>query len=400
MASHEDLLFHLEIPGGAGEQAVSQRRLSGHSSRSHVDFQVQEPTPVTLGKVRKDDFEILHLIGQGGYGKVWQVKYKTTNEIYAMKVFRKDFLVKSKAVSSTFVERDVLKKCLHPNIVRLHFAFQDEDRLYLVMDYINGGQLFNVLRDGDSVADEKLARFYMAELVLALEYLHDNNIVHRDLKPENILIDEDGHILLTDFGLAKEDISNENRTSSFCGTLEYMSPEMIQGQPYSFSTDMWSIGVLLYDILMGRPPFMHSNNSVLQKKIMTEKIKLPSYLDASTHAVIKGLIERNVERRLTIKKLKSHAFFKGVDWEKLQNHEVQPPFRPKVTRGMSDVSNFDEKFTSLPAQFSPVVRRKEASDDDVFANFSYTRPMTPPIRRALELSQERSLESTVSDSPE
>jgi serine/threonine protein kinase len=178
--------------------------------------------------------------------QVWQVRHKASDQILAMKVFRKDFLVESKAVSSTFVERDVLKKCSHPNIVKLHYAFQDADRLYLVMDYINGGQLFNVLRDGDSVADEKLARFYLAELVLALEYLHDNNIVHRDLKPENILIDEDGHVLLTDFGLAKEHISNENRTSSFCGTLEYMSPEMIQGQPYSFSADMWSMGILLY----------------------------------------------------------------------------------------------------------------------------------------------------------
>lgn len=169
-----------------------------------------------------------------------------------MKVFRKDFLVQTKAVTSTFVERDVLKKTAHPNIVRLHYAFQDEDRLYLVMDYINGGQLFTVLRNGDSVADEKLARFYLAELVLALEYLHDHNIVHRDLKPENILLDEDGHILLTDFGLAKEHISNENRTSSFCGTLEYMSPEMIQGQPYSFSADMWSLGILLYGPFFAR----------------------------------------------------------------------------------------------------------------------------------------------------
>jgi ribosomal protein S6 kinase beta len=130
---------------------------------------------------------------------------------------------------------------------------------------------------------------------------------------------------------------------------------------------------------------MHTNNTVLQKKIMTEKIKLPSYLDASTHAVLKGLIERNVERRLSIKKLKAHAFFKGVDWDKILHHEIHPPFKPKVTQGMEDIANFDDKYTSLPPQFSPVVGRR-TGDDNIFANFSYTRPMTPPIRRALEAS--------------
>lgn len=302
--------------------------------------------------------------------KVWQVQKKDTGVIYAMKVFKKDFLIKKNCVENTFTERDVLKKAKHKNIIQLHYAFQTEGRLYLVMDFAYGGQLFFHLKK-ERMFKESVAKFYIAQLVLSLEYLHKHNIIHRDLKPENILLDSEGNIKLTDFGLAKEFLDSVDRTTSFCGTIEYMSPEMIKSEPYSFSTDWWSVGILFYDMVTGAPPFRSKNQKILKEMICKSKLKLPGYLSAEAHSLLKGLIERNESKRLTVDQIKNHPFFKGIDWVKLENKEIKAPLIPTIDDSF-DLKHFDEEFTSQDPIMSPECGIA-ASQDAYFKNFSFVR---------------------------
>lgn len=287
-----------------------------------------------------------------------------------MKVFKKDFLLKKNCVESTFTERDVLKKVKHANIVHLHYAFQTEGRLYLIMDFAYGGQLFFHLKK-ERMFRESVARFYIAQTVLSLEYLHKHNIIHRDLKPENILLDARGDVVLTDFGLAKEFLDSSERATSFCGTIEYMSPEMVKGEPYGPATDWWSLGILLYDMVSGGPPFKSKNQKLLKQAICTGKLKLPGYLSADTHSLLKGLIERNVEKRLTVDQIKNHKFFAGIQWDKLENREVKPPLKPTVDDSY-DLRNFDDEFINQEPVMSPE-NGICGSQEKLFLNFSYFR---------------------------
>jgi serine/threonine protein kinase len=333
-------------------------------------------------KVGLEDFTLLKLIGQGGYGKVYQVQKKDTEHVYAMKVLRKKHLITTGALEGTMVEREVLRSFRHPFIVSLHYAFQTEGKVYLVMDYLNGGQLFFHLRD-EAMFSEDLVRFYTAEIVLALEHLHQQGIIHRDLKPENILLNSDGNLCLTDFGLSKA-IEEGQTARTFCGTLEYMAPEMLKGQPYGKGADWWSLGILIYDMLTGNPPWMSANNSALQKKILTQKLRLPTYLSREAASIIRQLLNRDAKKRLGSGKngardIKAHAFFKTVPWKKMLNKEVDPPFRPRIEKGMFDVGNFDSKFTDAAPTDSPVKSSDDitASQRELFAGFSYVRSCSP-----------------------
>ena len=200
---------------------------------------------------------------------------------------------------------------------------------------------------------EEVVRFYAAEVLLALEHLHSIGVIHRDLKPENILLDEEGHLALTDFGLAKENMeSPESNTRTFCGTVEYMAPEMIQGQGYGRSADFWSLGVLVYDMLTGNPPFQHKNEQKLREKILKDKIKLPAFLTAEAHSIIKALLNRDPKKRLGsgpkgAAEIKQHPFFKSVRWDKLYNRESRPPYRPEIKKSGAKtdvVSCFDDEY--------------------------------------------------------
>lgn len=287
-----------------------------------------------------------------------------------MKVFKKEFLLKKNYVESTFTERDVLKKVRHGNIIHLHYAFQTEGRLYLIMDFAYGGQLFFHLKK-ERMFKESVAKFYIAQIVLSLEYLHKHNIIHRDLKPENILLNANGDVILTDFGLAKEFLDSQDRATSFCGTIEYMSPEMVKGEPYGVSTDWWSLGILLYDMVAGQPPFKSKNQKILKDLICSGKLKLPGYLSADTHSLLKGLIQRNVDKRLSVDQIKSHKFFEGIEWSKLENKEIKPPLQPIIDDGF-DLRNFDDEFTTQEPIMSPETGIC-GSQDQLFKNFSYFR---------------------------
>ncbi|XP_008810846.2 serine/threonine-protein kinase AtPK2/AtPK19-like [Phoenix dactylifera] len=321
-----------------------------------------------------DDFEVMKVVGQGAFGKVFQVKKKGTSEIYAMKVMRKDKIMEKNHSEYMKAERDILTKTDHPFIVQLRYSFQTKYRLYLVLDFVNGGHLFfQLYRHG--LFREDLARIYTAEIVSAVSHLHANGIMHRDLKPENILLDADGHAMLTDFGLAKQ-FDENTRSNSMCGTIEYMAPEIILGKGHDKAADWWSVGILLFEMLTGKPPFVNGNREKAQQKIVKEKIKLPAYLSSEAHSLLKGLLQKEASKRLGSgpggsNEIKSHKWFKSINWRKLAAREVRPSFLPNVA-GKNCVANFDECWTSMPLLDSPAA--SPVAGDSNFAGFTYVRP--------------------------
>ncbi|KAG8091229.1 hypothetical protein GUJ93_ZPchr0011g28824 [Zizania palustris] len=333
------------------------------------------------GVVGLDDFEVLKLVGQGAFGKVFQVRKKGTSEIYAMKVMRKDKILEKNHAEYMKAERDILTKVDHPFVVQLRYSFQTKYRLYLVLDFINGGHLFFQLYQ-QGLFREELARLYTTEIVSAVAHLHANGIMHRDLKPENILLDADGHAMLTDFGLAKE-FDENTRSNSMCGTVDYMAPEIIQGRGHDKAADWWSVGILLFEMLTGKPPFVGGNRDKVQQKIVKEKMKLPSYLSSEVHSLLKGLLHKEAGRRLGSgpggsNEIKNYKWFKSVNWKRLDGRQIQPSFRPNVA-GKTCIANFDECWTSMPVLDSPVASPVAA--DSNFVGFSYLTPFDPTKKK-------------------
>ncbi|KAI4326679.1 hypothetical protein MLD38_031967 [Melastoma candidum] len=312
-------------------------------------------------RIGVEDFEILRMVGKGAFGKVFQVRMKGRSStdigdgIYAMKVMRKDVIIKKNHVDYMRAERDILAKIGHPFIVPLRYSFQTKSKLYLILDFINGGHLFfHLYRQG--IFSEDQARFYTAEIVSAVSHLHKCGIMHRDLKPENVLMDADGHVMLTDFGLAKE-IDESSRSNSMCGTTEYMAPEILLSKGHNKAADWWSTGILLYEMLNGQPPFSHPNRQKLQQRIINEKVKLPPRLTSEAHSLLKGLLQKDPSRRLGSgpaggDEIKSHKWFRSINWKKLESRELQPKFKPDVT-GKDCTANFDRCWTAMPADDSP-----------------------------------------------
>ncbi|CAI9287446.1 unnamed protein product [Lactuca saligna] len=328
-----------------------------------------------------EDFEVMKVVGQGAFGKVYQVRKRDSLEIYAMKVVRKDKIVEKNHAEYMKAERDILTKIDHPFIVQLRYSFQTKYRLYLVLDFVNGGHLFFQLYH-HGLFREDLARIYAAEIVSAVSHLHANGIMHRDLKPENILLDVDGHALLTDFGLAKEFDENA-RSNSLCGTVEYMSPEIILGKGHDKAADWWSVGILLFEMLTGQPPFHGGNRDKVQKKIVKDKMKLPAFLSSEAHALLKGLLQKDPSKRLGngvtgSDEIKNHKWFKPINWKKLDAREIQPSFRPEVS-GNQCIANFDKRWTDMPLLDSPASSPNGSSD--LFQGFTYVKPAASFLHR-------------------
>uniref|UniRef100_A0A7N0RAC1 non-specific serine/threonine protein kinase n=1 Tax=Kalanchoe fedtschenkoi TaxID=63787 RepID=A0A7N0RAC1_KALFE len=315
-------------------------------------------------RIGPEDFEIMRVVGQGSFGKVFQVRRKSVDGvvgtadgdgIYAMKVMRKETIIKKNHVDYMRAERDILTKVEHPFIVQLRYSFQTKSKLYLILDFINGGHLFyHLYRQG--IFSEDQARLYAAEIVSAVSHLHERGIVHRDLKPENILMTPDGHVILTDFGLAKE-IDESSRSNSLCGTTEYMAPEILLSKGHNKNADWWSVGILLFEMLTGQPPFTHANRQKLQQRIINEKVKLPPFLTSEAHSLLKGLLEKDPSKRLGsgpkgAHEIKGHKWFKLVNWKKLEAKELRPKFIPEVS-GNECTANFDHCWTAMPPNDSP-----------------------------------------------
>lgn len=321
--------------------------------------------PAVERKIGPNDFELLKVIGMGAFGKVLMVRSRRNDNIYAMKCIGKKMLYKRNHVSYMKAERDIMARVEHPFIVSLKCAFQTESKLFLVMEYLPGGELFYHLSKKGLMLEAD-AVFYTAEMVLALEHLHSMGIVHRDLKPENLLLRADGHICLTDFGLAKElDTDEEEGLKTICGTNEYLAPEMILRRGYGKAVDWWSLGALAYEMMTGYPPFRGKDTKELNRRILNDKVSMPKWLSSSAHTLMRGLLERDSARRLGatrgtmfevggVSALKAHPFFGAVNWDSLLACATPPPFQPSLAGGATDTSNFCEEFVAmrLPKSFS------------------------------------------------
>ena len=300
-----------------------------------------------------DDFQVLKLIGKGTFGQVYQVRKKDTQRIYAMKVLSKKVIIQKKEVAHTLGERNILVRTAtadSPFIVGLKFSFQTPTDLYLITDFMSGGELFWHLQK-EGRFDEARAKFYIAELILALQHLHDHDIVYRDLKPENILLDANGHIALCDFGLSKANLTKNDTTNTFCGTTEYLAPEVLLDETgYTKMVDFWSLGVLVFEMCCGWSPFYAEDTQQMYKNIAFGKVRFPrDALSQEGRNFVKGLLNRNPKHRCgatnDAKELMAHPFFADVDWEALAKKNVVPPFKPKL-KSVIDTSNFDPEFTN------------------------------------------------------
>lgn len=317
----------------------------------HHNSKPETPIKTELRKIGFDDFVIKKVIGQGSFGKVLMVTKKDAtagnDKVYAMKVLNKSTIIARNEVDHTKSEKSILMKLEHPFLVKLHYSFQTSDKLFFVMDYINGGELFYHLQRDKRFSEERV-RFYAAEIVSGLDYLHAAGVIYRDLKPENLLLTREGHIVMTDFGLSKEGLHDKfDRTGTFCGTPEYLAPEVLEGKGYTKAVDWWSFGTLVFEMLTGLPPFYSEDVQEMYSKIMTADLEFPSFMGADARDLLSKLLERNDENRLQDAAIiKKHPFFKPIDWESLKQKKVPPPFIPEVN-GDDDIANIDEAFTGM-----------------------------------------------------
>ena len=268
-----------------------------------------------------DQFRVLHVLGRGFYGKVSLVEKLDTGELYALKTIRKRRLLELNQLSTVKAEKSLLFQLpKHPFIVNLEFAFQTGHKFYLGLEYAAGGELMRHIRDQTVVPIED-TRLYLAEVTLALEHLHNNHIIYRDLKPENILLDKYGHVKLTDFGLSK---FIDDSTDTFCGTAEYIAPEVLRHEKYSFPIDWWAMGILLYEILYETTPFFDDHQTKMFENILNKDPDLPKFGHKTATDLIRQLLNKDPAKRPTVDQIKAHPFFKGLDWDKVYNKQYKP----------------------------------------------------------------------------
>ena len=337
-------------------------------------------------KVAIEDFELLRVLGRGSFGKVMLVKKKddANNTLYAMKTLRKQQLVKRNQLDHAETEKYVLQQIHNPFLVHLYYAFQTMDKLYMVIDYMGGGELFYWLKK-DKKFSENRCRLYAAELSLALDALHSKNIVYRDLKPENILLDSQGHIRVTDFGLAKGNITGagaEGGTKTFCGTSEYLAPEILENTGHGKAVDWWALGTFLFEMLTGLPPFFDHNVQKMYHKIIHDPLKFPKSdkisLSEATKDVLRRLLDRNIATRLCstngVKEIEGSQFFQPLDFKVVMSKGYRAEFIPPLAKHEGEEGrNFDTEFTSEPAADSYVASHMSATmqQKSNFENFTY-----------------------------
>ncbi|XP_039910512.1 ribosomal protein S6 kinase alpha-3 isoform X2 [Hirundo rustica] len=354
-----------------GEDDVNQQTEEGNIKEIAITHHVKEGHE----KADPSQFELLKVLGQGSFGKVFLVKKisgSDARQLYAMKVLKKATL-KVRDRVRTKMERDILVEVNHPFIVKLHYAFQTEGKLYLILDFLRGGDLFTRLSK-EVMFTEDDVKFYLAELALALDHLHSLGIIYRDLKPENILLDEEGHIKLTDFGLSKESIDHEKKAYSFCGTVEYMAPEVVNRRGHTQSADWWSFGVLMFEMLTGTLPFQGKDRKETMTMILKAKLGMPQFLSLEAQSLLRMLFKRNPANRLGagpdgVEEIKRHAFFSKIDWNKLYRREIHPPFKPATGRP-EDTFYFDPEFTAKTPKDSPGIP-PSANAHQLFRGFSF-----------------------------
>ncbi|CAO1603524.1 cAMP-dependent protein kinase catalytic subunit [Xanthoria calcicola] len=312
----------------------------------------QQAMRVTKGKYTLGDFAIQRTLGTGSFGRVHLVQSKHNGRFYAVKVLKKAQVVKMKQVEHTNDERKMLQKVKHAFLVTLWGTFQDSKNLYMVMDFVEGGELFSLLRKSQRFPNP-VAKFYAAEVTLALDYLHSMHIIYRDLKPENLLLDRHGHLKITDFGFAKEvpDI-----TWTLCGTPDYLAPEVVSSKGYNKSVDWWSLGILIFEMLCGFTPFWDAGSPIkIYENILKGKVKYPPYIHPDAQDLLQRLITPDLTKRLGnlhagSKDVMNHTWFAEVTWERLARKDIDAPYVPPVQAGVGDSSQFD-KYPEDPEKY-------------------------------------------------
>ncbi|CAF1085362.1 unnamed protein product [Rotaria sp. Silwood1] len=355
------------------------------SQTSEVEtVQITENTVNPQGeRISPHDFQLLKVLGKGGYGKVFQVRKVSGShqgEIFAMKVLKKATIVRNaKDTAHTKAERNILECVKCPFIVDLIYAFQTGGKLYLILEYLSGGELFMQL-EREGIFMDDMACFYLSEILLGLEHLHKQGIIYRGeyLKPENILLDAEGHVKLTDFGLCKESIYEGTQTNTFCGTIEYMAPEILTRSGHGKAVDWWSFGALMYDMLTGAPPFTADDRKRTMDKIIKAKLVIPAYLTIDARELIRNLLRRQVSHRLgsgpeDAEAIKNHPFFRHLNWADVYAKRYDPPYKP-ILKSDDDVSQFDTKFTKQTPVDSPDDNMLSESANQVFLGFTYVAP--------------------------
>uniref|UniRef100_A0A8C2GWK9 Protein kinase C n=1 Tax=Cyprinus carpio TaxID=7962 RepID=A0A8C2GWK9_CYPCA len=378
-----------------GVSEIFRRSVSGwfkllnQDEGEYYNIPVPDPDLQVLAHIISEDDELLiinvqEVLAQGFLviPQVLLAEERGSERLFAVKVLKKDVLFQDEDTESAMVERRVLGLVGRPHFLTcLYCAFQTEDRLYYVMEYVNGGDLmFHIQIVGKF--KEPHAAFYAAEIAVGLFFLHNKGIIYRDLKLDNVLLDSEGHIKIADFGMCREGMMEGDTTRTFCGTPDYIAPEIVAYQPYSKAVDWWSYGVLLYEMLAGQPPFDGIDEEELFQSIMEQSVSYPKSLSREAVAICKGLLTKNPAKRLgggedAERELREHPFFRWIDWDRLERLEIQPPFKPRS--GGRKGENFDKFFTSAPSALTP-------SDPDVlaaisqeeFQGFTYINPEFPP----------------------
>ncbi|XP_066588212.1 atypical protein kinase C [Prorops nasuta] len=337
------------------------------------------------------DFELIRVIGRGSYAKVLMVELKRTKRIYAMKVIKKALVTDDEDIDWVQTEKHVFETASnHPFLVGLHSCFQTPSRLFFVIEFVRGGDLMFHMQRQRRLPEEH-ARFYAAEISLALNFLHEKGIIYRDLKLDNVLLDHEGHVKLTDYGMCKEGVREGDTTATFCGTPNYIAPEILQGDDYDFSVDWWALGVLLYEMLAGRSPFDVAGASdnpdtntedYLFQIILQKTIRIPRSLSVKAASVLKGFLCKKPSERLgcgrrpaAFMEIVTHPFFKAIDWEALEQKQVTPPYKPRLDSDR-DLANFPPEFTDEPVHLTPddpsVIDKIDQSE---FEGFEYVNPL-------------------------
>ncbi|KAF8558382.1 hypothetical protein OG21DRAFT_1455993 [Imleria badia] len=358
------------------QQYVPQR-----AQQAELVVSPQTMSPTQRGSARKrkvglDDFNFLAVLGKGNFGKVMLAEEKKTNALYAIKVLKKEFIIDNDEVESTRSEKRVFLAAArerHPFLLGLHSCFQTETRVYFVMEYVSGGDLMlHIQRKQFSL---RQAKFYASEVLLALEYFHANGIIYRDLKLDNILLTLDGHVKVADYGLCKEDMWFGSTTSTFCGTPEFMAPEILLEQRYGRAVDWWAFGVLTYEMLLGQSPFRGDDEDEIFDAILEDEPLYPITMPRDAVSILQKLLTRDPTRRLGSSKadaeeIKRHPFFKDISFDDVFNKRIPPPYFPTIN-GSADTSNFDEEFTREQPTLTPVHGQLSARDQQEFAGFSW-----------------------------
>ncbi|XP_060728118.1 protein kinase C epsilon type isoform X2 [Tachysurus vachellii] len=364
-----------------GEELKSDPASSPNEGRSAETGEGRENGEVKILQSKRmclDDFNFIKVLGKGSFGKVMLAELRGTDEVYAVKVLKKDVILQDDDVDCTLTEKRILALARkHPYLTQLFCCFQTKDRLFFVMEYVNGGDLmFQIQRSRKF--DEARSRFYAAEVTSALMFLHRNGVIYRDLKLDNILLDAEGHCKLADFGMCKEGILDGITTTTFCGTPDYIAPEILQELEYGPSVDWWALGVLMYEMMAGQPPFEADNEDDLFESILHDDVLYPVWLSKEAVSILKAFMTKSPNKRLGCvvsqgleEAIKVHPFFKEIDWVLLEQRKIKPPFKPRI-KTKRDVNNFDQDFTREEPVLTPVDDAiiKQINQDE-FKGFSY-----------------------------